>query len=227
MSKIRVLVADDHPVLRGGMRSLLEQEEDLEVVAEAGDGEEAVGRAAELNPDVALMDIVMPKLNGIEATKQIKRVSPTTAVLILTAYDDDRYVVGLLQAGAAGYLLKSATGKQIVEAIRSVATGESVLDPAATRRLLACLARHSNGTLSDDGGAILSQREMEILRLASQGMSNKEIARALSLSMPTVKAHFVNIFNKMAVGSRTEAVLRALSKGWISMDDIGTYEERE
>ncbi len=227
MTKIRVLVADDHPVLRGGMRSLLEQEADLEVVAEAGDGEEAVGRAAELNPDVALMDIVMPRLNGVEATKQIKRVSPTTAVLILTAYDDDRYVVGLLQAGAAGYLLKSATGHQIIEAIRSVATGESVLDPAATRRLLACLTRHGNGNGNDDGSAVLSQREMEILRLASQGMSNKEIARALTLSMPTVKAHFVNIFNKMGVGSRTEAVLRGLSKGWISMDDIGTYEEHE
>ncbi len=227
MTKIRILVADDHPVLRGGMRTLLEQEEDLEVIAEAGDGEEAVAQATKLSPDVALMDIVMPKLNGVEATRQIKHISPTTAILILTAYDDDRYVVGLLQAGAAGYLLKSATGRQIVEAIRSVATGESVLDPAATRRLLACLARHSNGGQPDDGSGILSQREMEILRLASQGMSNKEIARALTLSMPTVKAHFVNIFNKMGVGSRTEAVLCGLRKGWISMDDIGTYEERE
>ncbi len=227
MTKIRILVADDHPVLRDGMRTLLEQQEDLEVIAEAGDGEEAVAQATKLSPDVALMDIVMPKLNGVEATKQIKHSSPTTAVLILTAYDDDRYVVGLLQAGAAGYLLKSATGRQIVEAIRSVATGESVLDPAATRRLLACLARHPNGGPPDDGSGILSQREMEILRLASQGMSNKEIARALTLSMPTVKAHFVNIFNKMGVGSRTEAVLCGLRKGWISMDDIGTYEERE
>lgn len=218
---IRVLLADDHPVLREGMRNLLEQEEDLEVVAEAGDGKEAVALAAEFTPDVALMDIVMPKLGGVEATTQIKQVSPTTAVLVLTAYDDDRYVIGLLQAGAAGYLLKSASGNQIVEAIRSVATGESVLDPAATRRLLAFVTRHLPGGPSEKNNSILSEREMDVLRLAAQGMSNKEIAFALSLSMPTIKAHFVNIFSKLGVGSRTEAVLHALSKGWISLEDIG------
>lgn len=222
MTKIRILLADDHPVLRQGMRSLLEQEEDFEVVAEAGDGKQAVTLAAELNPDVALMDIVMPNLNGVEATKQIKQVSPITAVLVLTAFDDDRYVVGLLQAGAAGYLLKSASGKQIVEAIRSVATGESVLDPAATRRLLAYASRYPAAGPGGEGNSVLSHREMEVLRLASKGMSNKEIARALSLSMPTVKAHFVNVFSKLGVGSRTEAVLHGLSKGWISLEDIGT-----
>jgi DNA-binding NarL/FixJ family response regulator len=221
MPKIKVLLADDHPVLRGGMRNLLEQEEDLEVVAEAGDGEEAIKYASELAPDVALMDIVMPKMSGIEATKQIKQVSPTTAVLILTAYDDDRYVIGLLQAGAAGYLLKSASGKQIVEAIRSVASGDSVLDQAATRRLLACVARHSAGAPGEIAEGVLSQREMEVLRLASRGMNNKEIARMLNLSMPTVKAHFVNIFNKIGVGSRTEAVLYGLRRGWLSLDDAG------
>jgi len=222
MPKIRVLLADDHPVLRGGMRSLLEQEEDLEVVAEAGDGEEAIKHASDLTPDVVLMDIVMPKINGIEATKQIKQVSPTTAVLILTAYDDDRYVIGLLQAGAAGYLLKSASGRQIVEAIRSVATGDSVLDPAATRRLLSCVARYLFGAPGEAPEGVLSQREMDVLRLASRGMSNKEIALTLNLSMPTVKAHFVNIFNKMGVGSRTEAVIYGLRKGWLTLEDVGT-----
>jgi DNA-binding NarL/FixJ family response regulator len=204
------------------MRSLLEQEEDLEVVAEAGDGEEAIKHASDLTPDVVLMDIVMPKINGIEATKQIKQVSPTTAVLILTAYDDDRYVIGLLQAGAAGYLLKSASGKQIVEAIRSVATGDSVLDPAATRRLLSCVARYLFGAPGEVPEGLLSQREMDVLRLASRGMSNKEIALTLNLSMPTVKAHFVNIFNKMGVGSRTEAVIYGLRKGWLTLEDVGT-----
>jgi DNA-binding NarL/FixJ family response regulator len=204
------------------MRSLLEQEEDLEVVAEAGDGEEAIKHASDLTPDVVLMDIVMPKINGIEATKQIKQVSPTTAVLILTAYDDDRYVIGLLQAGAAGYLLKSASGKQIVEAIRSVATGDSVLDPAATRRLLSCVARYLFGAPGEAPEGVLSQREMDVLRLASRGMSNKEIALTLNLSMPTVKAHFVNIFNKMGVGSRTEAVIYGLRKGWLTLEDVGT-----
>jgi NarL family two-component system response regulator LiaR len=222
MPKIRVLLADDHPVLRGGMRSLLEQEEDIEVVAEAGDGEEAIKCVSDLTPDVVLMDIVMPKLNGIEATKQIKQVSPTTAVLILTAYDDDRYVIGLLQAGAAGYLLKSASGNQIIEAIRSVATGDSVLDPAATKRLLSCVARYLFGAPGEAPEGVLSQREMDVLRLASRGMGNKEIARTLDLSMPTVKAHFVNIFNKMGVGSRTEAVIYGLRKGWLTLDDVGT-----
>src|SRR3989337_3657177 len=151
------------------MRSLLEQEEDLEVVGEAGDGKEAVALAAEFTPDVALMDIVMPSLTGVEATKQIKQVSPTTAVLVLTAYDDDRYVIGLLQAGAAGYLLKSASGRQIVEAIRSVATGESVLDRMATRRLLACITRHSGAGANEEGNSVLSHREMEGLRLPCQG----------------------------------------------------------
>ncbi len=221
---IRVLLADDHPALREGLRCILQREEDLNVVAEASDGEEAVTLTAELTPDVVLMDIVMPKLGGVEATKQIKQINPATAVLALTAYDDDLYVIDLLQAGAAGYILKGASGKQIVEAIRSVATGESVLDPAVARRLLAFVSRHAAGGPATVGNAVLSQREMEVLRLASRGMSNKEIALALSLSMPTVKAHFVSIFRKLGVASRTEAVLHALSKGWVSLEDIGAED---
>ena len=136
VDKIRILIVDDHVVLRDGMRQLLAKEDDLEVVGMAGDGAEAVRLTQELTPDVVLMDIVMPGLNGIEATKEIKKTQPGTAILPLTAYDDERYIVGLLQAGAAGYLLKSASGREIVGAIRTVHAGESVLHPVATARLL-------------------------------------------------------------------------------------------
>ena len=219
--KIRILLADDHAVLREGMRNLLAKEPDLEVVGEAGDGEEAVRLAEALRPDVALMDIVMPGVGGIEATRRIKVVSPSTAVLVLTAYEDDRYVFGLLEAGAAGFLLKSSRIAELVGAIRAVAAGEAVLLPAVTARLLARAARAGDGSVLAKGEEQLTERELEILRLAAKGMGNKEIARELALSVPTVKAHLVNVFNKMGVGSRTEAVLQAVRKGWVQLEPAG------
>lgn len=220
MNKIEVIIADDHVLFREGTRSLIEQEQDIEVVGEANDGEEAVALVTKLHPHVVLMDIAMPKVNGIEATQQIKARHPATAVLILTAYDNDQYIVALLEAGAAGYLLKNVSGKELVNAIRAVHAGEAVLHPVIAHKVF----NHFVTSGQKLGGAAppreLSEREIEILRLAAKGMSNQEIAEKLFLSRRTVQAHLVNIFRKMDVGSRTEAILQALKRGWFSLDDL-------
>ena len=217
---IRIVLVDDHTVLRQGLRRLLEDEPDIEVVGEAGNGLEAVAVVRARAPDLVLTEVVMPRLNGIEAAKQIKQSNPATAILALSAYDDDRYVLGLLEAGAAGYLLKSATAQELIHAIRAVHAGEAVLHPAVAGRLLARAARPQVRATLGHGNELLSEREIEVLRCAAKGLSNKEIAGQLVLSVPTVKAHLVNIFNKMGVGSRTEAVMQALNQGWVEMDAI-------
>ena len=216
--KITVIIADDHALLREAMRNILDRQHDIEVVGEAADGEEAVRLVSQLRPDMAIMDIVMPNLNGIEATKEIKKISPGTAVLILTAYDDPNYVVGLLQAGASGYLLKSSRGRDVVAAIRTVKAGESVLHPS----IIATLLRRAV-TMSAEDAVIklkenLTEREVEVLKLAATGMSNKEIARDLSVTLRTAKAHLSSIFTKMNVASRTEAILKAVREGWLNLD---------
>lgn len=219
MSKIRILLADDHAVVRQGTRELLEREEDLEVVAEAGDGEEAVQLASSQRPDVAIMDIAMPKLNGIEATRQIKANLPATAVLVLTAYDNDQYIFALLEAGAAGYLLKNVRAEELIEAVRAVHAGESVLHPAIARKVINRFAPTASKLAEESLQGSLTEREMEVLKLAAKGMRNQEIAQELSLSVRTVQTHLSNIFGKMQVGSRTEAVLQGLKQGWLVLDD--------
>jgi DNA-binding NarL/FixJ family response regulator len=217
--KIRILIADDHAVVREGTRQILEHEADLEVVAEACDGEETVSLATKLKPDIAIVDIAMPKLDGIEATRQIKELCPTVAVLILTAYDDDQFVFSLLEAGAAGYLLKSIRGRELVDAIRAVYAGESVLHPSIARKVLNRFVP-SDKTREEQLQQELSEREMEVLRLATRGFSNKDIADELSLSARTVQGHLGHIFNKLNVSSRTEAVVCALKKGWVTLKDL-------
>ena len=220
MGKIKILIADDHAVVREGTRQILEQEPDLDVVAEAVDGEEAVALAGSSRPDVAIIDIAMPKVDGIEATKQIKAIYPSVAVLILTAYDDDQFVFGLLEAGAAGYLLKSVRGRELVEAVRQVYAGESVLHPAIARKVLNRFATAAGKPTAQEPSAVLSERETEVLQLATRGLSNQEIANELVLSLRTVQAHLGHIFNKLQVSSRTEAVVRALKQGWVTLDDV-------
>jgi DNA-binding NarL/FixJ family response regulator len=165
------------------------------------------------------MDIDMPKLNGIGATKEIKSISPGTAVLILTAYDDDQYVFALLEAGAAGYLLKSVRGRELVDAIRSVHAGESALHPVIARKVITHFTRPTSHPQEQTGSEQLSDRELDVLRLAAKGMSNRDIARDLDLSERTIQAHLSTIFTKMEVGSRTEAVVQALREGWLTLDE--------
>ena len=221
VDKIRVIIAEDHAVVREGTRQILERQEDIEVVGEAANGAEAVALVDRLNPDVALVDISMPVMTGIEATEKIKATHPATAVLILTAYDDDQYIFALLGAGAAGYLLKDVPAAEVVRAIRSVHAGEPVLHPAIARKVLARFATEGQverSVSSNDG--LLTMRERDILRLAACGMSNSRIADRLSVSIRTVQAHLTHIFDKLGVGSRTQAVIAGLRRGLIDLEDL-------
>jgi NarL family two-component system response regulator LiaR len=220
MQEISILLADDHVLVRQGTRELLEREDDMKVVGEAGDGEEAVKLTAELHPHVVIMDIAMPKLNGIEATRSIKEIHPDSAVLILSAYDDDQYVFAILEAGAAGYLLKDVPSQELVEAIRAVHAGESILHPTIARKVVNRFASPRGQAAFATESDRLSEREMEVLKLAARGMTNMEIANELALSVRTVQGHLSNIFSKMQVGSRTEAVILALRMGWFTLEEI-------
>lgn len=217
---IRILLVDDHALVREGTRRLLETENDVQVVAEASSGEEAIEVARSLQPDIAVMDIAMPGIGGIEATRAIKKYCPETAVLILSAYDDEPYLLALLDAGAAGFLLKNVHGQELIQAIRAVARGESLLQPSIAEKMMRRLSARPDTTLRSTN--LLSEREFDVLRLAARGLPNKEIAARMSLSIRTVHSHLANIFMKMQVGSRTEAVLLALRQGMISLQD--TYD---
>lgn len=220
MGKIKILIADDHAVVREGTRRVLEQEPDLDVIGEAGDGEEAVELTTSLKPDVAIIDISMPKMDGIEATRRIKATCPSVNVLILTAYDDDQFIFSLLEAGAAGYLLKTVRSRELVDAVRAVYSGESVLHPSVARKVLNRFVSASGKAEGKEPSSILSEREMEVLKLAAKGLSNQDIADKLCLSIRTVQGHLGHIFNKLQVSSRTEAVVRAMKEGWVTLEDV-------
>jgi len=220
MDKIRILLADDHALVREGTKELLEREDDLEVVAEAGDGKTAVQLATKQRPDVVIMDFAMPKLNGIEATRQIKAIDPSIAVLVLTAYDNEQYIFAFLEAGAAGYLLKDAHIDELIKAIRAVHAGESILHPAIARKVINRFARPAEKYGKEAALNQLTKRELEVLKLAAKGMSNREIALELSISVRTVQTHLSNIFTKIGVGSRIEAVIYGLRQGWFTLEDL-------
>jgi DNA-binding NarL/FixJ family response regulator len=210
---IRVVIADDHNVVRKGIRDLLMDEDDIVVVGEARNGYEAVDLATGLQPDVVVMDIAMPELSGVDATRQLRAQAPSVRVLVLTAYDDDPYIYGLLDAGASGYILKTAESRDIVRAVRATAAGQSAIDPAVAPRLI---ARLTKPTASSD---TLTERELEVLRRAAHGLTNKQIGADLAISDRTVQNHLANIYAKLNVASRTEAVTAGLQRQLIKLNE--------
>ena len=218
--KTRIILADDHPLLRKALRDLLEKEAAFDIVGEAGDGEEAVRLATEIKPDVLIMDISMPNMDGLQATQQIKARCPEVAVLVLTVHTDDESILEILKAGAAGYLIKSSFGNEVVHAVRAVFTGDMVLSPQIGQRLLKQAARFPTRPVLLEAGEKLSARELEVLKLTARGLSNKDVAKALDIKLRTVKGHLADIFAKLRVASRTEAVIAGLRAGFLSMEDI-------
>lgn len=220
MDVIKILLAEDHAVVRESIRESLARESEFKIVGEAGDGEEAVALTGQLRPDVVLMDISLPRLNGIEATRQIKAANPSVAVLILTAYDDEQYIFSVLSAGAAGYLLKDVGVAGLVEAIKTVYNGDSVLYPTIAKKVLQKFRSYKLDAVGSQPSDLLSERESTVLKLAAKGLSNNAIANELRLSVSTIESHLRSIFNKLGVGSRTEAVIEAMKKGWLTLKDI-------
>ncbi|MBI4762843.1 MAG: response regulator transcription factor [Chloroflexi bacterium] len=220
-TKIRVLLADDHHIVRAGIRQLLESAGDLQVIAEAADGEEAQTLIQKHTPDVAVLDIQMPKASGIEVTRWVRAHLPEVGVLILTAYNDDPYVMAVLQAGANGFVLKTTQADELVQSVRDVNEGKSALDPVVTRKLMSNLFKRPETVAPEP----LTDRELDVLRLAAKGYTNKSIGVQLGISDRTVQGHLAHIFDKMHASSRTEAVMRAVSLGWISQDAAQISDE--
>jgi DNA-binding NarL/FixJ family response regulator len=212
---IRVLIADDHTVVRDGLVALLARRPDITVVGEASNGVEAVEKAGQLRPDVILMDLRMPEMDGAEAMRRIREQDPDVRFLVLTTFDNDEYIFEAIQAGAKGYLLKDASREDLFRAVVAVYKGESLIQPAVASRVLDRFVEMSRRTVP---GETLSEREVEVVRLMARGAANKEIAAALFISESTVKTHIANIFQKLDVNDRTEAVTTALQKGIIRLE---------
>ncbi len=211
---IRIVIADDHPIVRQGLATVLSQEEDLEVVGQAGNGLEAVAQAQKLHPDIILMDLQMPEMDGVEAIQEIKMETSDIGIIILTTYVTDDYIFRGIEAGARGYLLKDSPPEEVLKAIRAVHKGESLIQPKVASRLL---DRFSQLARAPDTGEVLSPREVEVLQLIATSAANKEIANELLIGESTVKTHIIHIFNKLEVKGRTEAVAEAVRRGIIQL----------
>jgi len=210
LNKIRLLIVDDHPIVRDGLQGVLQSQPDIEVVGEAADGEAAVQMANSLSPDIVLMDLRMPVMDGVTALREIRTRNPQCQVLVLTTYDSDADILPAIEAGASGYLLKDSTREELYAAIRAAARGETVLAPAVAARLV--------GRMRAPAEEKLSSRELEVLQLVAEGGSNSEIASRLHISQATVKSHLIHIFGKLGVSDRTAAVTVALKRGILSLD---------
>lgn len=216
---IKVILADDHAVVRAGIKDFLETSNEITVVADVGDGELAIQAIQANDPDVAILDIQMPVMGGIEVTRWVREVHNQTGVLILTAFDDDPYVMAVLRAGANGYVLKTASAEEIIRAVRAVHEGQSVLDPVIAHKVVAQLSKAGPDMPVED----LTDRELQVLSLAGKGFTNKSIGVQLGISDRTVQGHLAKIYDKLHAESRTEAVMRAVSLGWLSTD-LGQLE---
>ncbi len=216
-NKIRVIIADDHQVVREGLSAILNAREDIEVIAEAKNGLEAIEKARELKPDIILMDISMPKMNGVEATRRIKLEQPQIGIVVLTMYEEEEYIFDLIKAGVTGYMLKNSDSAQIIKAIRSTYQGESLIQPSVATKILNKFSQLSNSKAPAQPKE-LTDRELQVIKLVADGKTNKEIANILQISEKTVKNHVRNIFQKMEVDDRTQAAIYALKKGYIQLD---------
>jgi DNA-binding NarL/FixJ family response regulator len=216
MRKTRILLADDHKLMRSGLKALIEQQPDLTVVGEADDGRQAVSLAASLKPDLLVMDIGMPNLNGIEAAHQITQANPATAIVILSMHSDESYVLRALKAGAKGYLLKDSAESDLIRAVHAVAGGKSFFSPAVSKVLLDDYVRKLQRSGAEDAYDLLTPREREILQLIAEGKSNKDVANLLNLSVYTVETHRSNIMEKLNLRGIPELILYAVRKGIIS-----------
>ena len=217
MTAVKILIVDDHAVVRDGLRVMLSRREDFLVVGEAENGLEAVAKFRELDPDVILMDLRMPELNGVEAMRQIRAENSEAKFLVLTTYDTDEYIFDAIEAGAKGYLLKDASREDLFQAISAVHRGESLVQPGVASRVLDRLAQLTRQAGQAAEPQLLSDRELEVLQLMASGAANKQIASDLTISESTVKTHVTNIFQKLDVNHRTEAVTKAMSKGIIKL----------
>ena len=213
---IRILITDDHAIVREGLRALIKVKPDMELAGEAADGEEAVLKAQSLQPDVILMDLVMPRKSGIEAIEEIKRHNPDARILVLTSFAEDDQVLSAIKAGALGYLLKDSSPQELIEAIRCVYRGESSLHPAVARKLILGFGHQQN--VKPDVSA-LTERETEVLKLVARGLPNQAVAEQLHIGEGTVRFHVSNILSKLQLENRTQAVLYALREGLVTLED--------